>query len=316
MVYAECVVAQVHFVSGKGGVGKSTLAAAYTLNLYKKSKGPILFLDIQGKGYGFNLLGESTLSYKNFPVQKYPGIFLSRLTPMESFKEYFHILLTLGKEDALLSQLTTKWREELVDFILENKAIHSFVKACPGLEPIVLLGKIYWEARNGHDPLHKQNWEHIIVDAPASGHFLMLFNSTLALKDIFHSGIIHSQADKLQKYILDPQMTHIYLATLLEELPIQEMQESIHALKKMSVNVDQIWVNRFPELDEVFPNSTSHSLPSKEWHQLKVATQSLVEEQNELWKKIQNNFSITTKVIPEILNLGSSEIEKIGDLLS
>ncbi len=305
---------KVHFISGKGGVGKSTLSAAFAWQLYQKGEGPILVCDALGNGYASQLLGEKNLQYKISESLKYPGLFFTKLSPMESFREYFSILLTLGHQDAFISQMTNRWRENLIDLVLDNKAVRSFVHACPGLEPIVILGKIFWEAKNGKDPKNKTPWKHIVVDSPASGHFLMLFRSTLALKNVFDSGIIRGQAEKLDNFIHDSSMTHVYLSSLLEELPLQETLETVALLKQLDIKVSKIWLNRTPLLNEDFPSETNSNLDSK-WKKVLDASRSHLEEQKELLEKYQKHFENQLRPIPYLTGDLSQHFAEIAQAL-
>jgi anion-transporting ArsA/GET3 family ATPase len=307
------VATVVHFVSGKGGVGKSTLAAALALKLLRQNEGPVLLFDILGNGHGFALLGNEQVAYRTQASLRYPELFFSRLTPMESFKEYFSLLLSLGKEDAFVAQMTSRFRESLIEVVMENKAIRSFVKACPGLEPIVMLGKIFWEARNGKSPATKEAWAHIVVDCPASGHFLMLFRSALALKNVFASGVIHSQAQKMDRFIHDESMTRIYLASTLEELPLRETSETLAQLAKLNLRAHKIWLNRVPPLNEGIPESTGVLTGS--WEELRESEKSLLEEQRQLLKDFESSATSPLVKVPELLPSPAEEMERLVSLL-
>lgn len=237
--------AQLHFITGKGGVGKSTLAAARALNLALKGEGPVLLLEVQGSGHSLELLGAGAKDFENRSLPGAPDTWGARILPRDSFKQYFSLLLALGNENSAIAQATSEIRRRVVDLVLENRIVSAFVDVCPGLEPSVLLGKIHWEATLGRTPDGQRSWRHVVVDAPATGHGLMLFRSTNALTEVFGTGPIFKQAAQIMSFIRDPKLTHLYITTTVEELPLQESREMQTALAQMGLEVSAFLVNRY-----------------------------------------------------------------------
>ena len=154
--------------------------------------------------------------------------------PREAFRQYFSLLLALGKGESAFANATLIIRNKLIDLVIENRIVSAFVDICPGLEPAVLLGKIHWEASEGQTP-DASPWRHVVVDAPATGHGLMLFKSTAALTEVFGAGTIFKQATAIMEFVRDPARTELNIVTTLEELPLRESLDMQSQLRVLDV---------------------------------------------------------------------------------
>lgn len=269
-------MAKVHFITGKGGVGKSVIAASLTSKLSKRGDGPVLLIDVQGVGHALKLLGLQSLPFQNTGLSETENAYGARLLPRETFKQYFSRVLALGNENSTLAQMTSGLREKFTDLFLENKVVSAFVDACPGLEPSVLLGKIHFEATEGVAPETDHPWAHIVIDAPATGHFIMLFKSTFGLIDIFSAGIVLKQANSIRKFALDPSQTKIHIVSTAEELPLQEAEEMTKKLAALGLKVTQYIFNKVPPLKESEIEKTSSAALASPWvHEIQL--------QKEIW---------------------------------
>jgi anion-transporting ArsA/GET3 family ATPase len=237
-------MAELHIVTGKGGVGKSTVAAALALRFAREGRGPVLLVDIQGSGWALRLHGLNGAPFENTPLPLLPGGYGSRLLPKETFKQYFGLLLALGNENSTFAAATGIVRSRIVDLAVENKVVSAFIDVCPGLEPAVLLGKIHWEAWKGGSPSENEPWAHVVVDAPATGHGVMLFKSMAALVDVFGAGIIFRQASEIMDFVRNPRSTKLWLTTLPEELPVAESLEMQRELAALRVPIYRTVLNR------------------------------------------------------------------------
>ena len=238
--------ATLHLITGKGGVGKSTLAAALALHLSQKDDGPVLLLEIQGSGRSLELLGAHGKGFANAALPATTNVWGARVMPREAFKQYFGLLLALGNDNSPFAHVTSGLRTKFVDMVVENRVVSAFVDICPGLEPAVLLGKIHWEATTGKTPESNLPWKHVVVDAPATGHGLMLFKSTAALTQVFGSGTIFKQAASIMNFIRNPQSTRLYVVTTLEELPLRETLDIKNQLHTLQISPYRYVLNRVP----------------------------------------------------------------------
>src|SRR5688572_12621663 len=90
--------ARIHVVTGKGGVGKSSVAAGLASSLEKSGQGPVLLLEVQGSGHSLNLLDVEIIQFANPHVPGHTNLWAARILPKESFKQYFTVLLGMGGE--------------------------------------------------------------------------------------------------------------------------------------------------------------------------------------------------------------------------
>jgi anion-transporting ArsA/GET3 family ATPase len=309
--------AQLHFVSGKGGVGKSTIAAALALGLSERDQGPVLLIDIQGSGRGLKLLGlNRSPSFENLGLPKTRSVWGARIFPRDTFKQYFGLLLALGNNQSAFGQATTGIRNKLADLVIENKVISAFVDACPGLEPSVLLGKVHWECTDGRTPETERPWKHVVVDAPATGHGVMLFRSTFALIEVFGTGVIFKQASKVRDFMQDPRFFNLHLVATAEELPIQELRDMKVALESLSLHTRSIVVNRCPPAQSG-PGVSSINL-SPEWAQEISFQCEAWADQKTLIEEVHSIGSAQQTVIelPEIFNAARFEgVEALSKIL-
>lgn len=255
---------QLHFVTGKGGVGKSSLAASLVKKLSDLKEGPVLLIDMQGNGHALSLLGmQDRTNYEIKHVRDMNHVWACRIMPQSSFRQYFSLLLAMGQHDSTFAQLTSGLRTKFVDTILDNKVVSAFVDVCPGLEPAALLGKVHYECTEGLAPESEHRWRHVVVDAPSTGHCLMLFKSTQALIDVFGSGIVFKQAKGIMEYMTDPKLSNFYIVTTPEELPLKEAQDLARGLEALNIPKPLYSINR---MKPVAQTSTSlDSFDNAEW---------------------------------------------------
>ena len=276
--------ATVHLITGKGGTGKSSFAAALTKSLSDSGQGPVLLLELQSSGRALQILGQPQAQFQNQSLPLTKAAWGARLMPKETFKQYFSVLLSLGDTQSSFAQVTSVLRERFVDALFDNKVVSAFIDVCPGLEPAVLLGKIHWEATSGGTPERKTPWKHVVVDAPSTGHSLMLFKSTRALTSVFGQGTIFKQATEIMSFITNPQKTKIHLISSIEELPLTETKDLMAALQKLQVQVHRVWLNRYPDQLQHLGESRPSHLPEawgNEWDLEKerwTQTRALIED--------------------------------------
>lgn len=214
---------RLHFLTGKGGVGKSTAAVILSLiaeNLGKK----VLFIGFDPEGFP-TIFNAKRPDFTPAPLT--PHIDGIVITPHLSLREYVTRQLKLKK---------------LADFILNNKIVHFFLNAAPGIEEIALMGKIFYldeETVNG-----KSRWDMLIIDAPSTGHGLYLFKSPKIFMDITKRGPLIKHTKNIYDMLTNPKRTAIHVISLPEELPVQETIELYREIKKLNLPIGKIFINK------------------------------------------------------------------------
>ncbi len=214
--------------TGKGGVGKTTVATAFAMSCAKRGMKTLLMQinakDRVGEIFGREPIGEEV-------VELSPNLFCVNSTPASAMREY--ALMTL--------KIKIIYRA-----VFENKIVQSFLNAIPGISELVLLGKAYYHAtveKKGGKLL----WDIVIVDAPATGHGIFLLKIPSVVTSIIESGHMFEEAERMKSMLEDTETTSINIVTLLEDLPINESQMLLESLSEMNINVDYIFMNRVLE---------------------------------------------------------------------
>ena len=213
-------------VTGKGGVGRSAVAAALASGLTAAGR-RVLAVDAVGDGglarnFG---VGPDTAAGGR-PQRLADGTTLLGLATSASLDEYLRLQLRLPFATSVgpLSRV--------VDFV---------AAAAPAVREILTIGKIGWEVREGA-------WDSVVVDAPASGHVIELVAAPRNLGDFVTAGPLAEQTGWLRALLDDPVVTAAVVVTLAEELPVSETLELRARLAtETGVRVGPTIVNRVPE---------------------------------------------------------------------
>lgn len=224
----EFLAPKVLIVSGKGGVGKTTVSAALALVAARHGR-KVCVAEVDRKGTLPKLYGGGDLTYA--PRQLAPGVWGMNIVPDEALAEYLDVQYHMKRIAKVFSST------HFVDYITAT---------APGLKDILVLGKIWYLEQGRTSNL---NFDNIIVDAPAAGHMLQFLSAPSGLSDAVRVGPIQRQADWLQEMLVDPARTRVHLVTLPEEMPVTETLETAVALReKVGINTGAVFANAvYPE---------------------------------------------------------------------
>ena len=198
------------FVLGKGGVGKSTVAAAVALSALRRGK-RVLVAMCNAKERLSHLLETDEIGHTNQEVL--PNLDAVNMTPQEALKEYGRMIL---KVPALYSA------------VFENQYVIPFLRGVPGLEAWSMLGKAYYHAME--EQSGQRRYDLVIVDAPATGHALDMLRVPQVLTDVAPPGLLRSEADAAMKLFRDPNQSAALIVSIPEEMPTTESIELYRAL--------------------------------------------------------------------------------------
>jgi anion-transporting ArsA/GET3 family ATPase len=225
---------QLLFVTGKGGVGKTTVAASLALLGARLGKRTLVG-EVDAKG---NLADSFEIGPTSFsPREVSPGLFAMSMDTEESLKEYLSLQLRIP----LIARLGPLART--FDFV---------ANAAPGVKEILTIGKFLWEAREGRYDL-------VVVDAVATGHITGQLAAPQGIQELVQVGLVRDQTSWMLDMLGDPARTGVVIVAAPEEMPVNETLELATRLEQETVvHLAAVVVNRvLPELfargeEEVF----------------------------------------------------------------
>lgn len=215
-------------VTGKGGVGKSTVTAALALVAARAGK-RVLVCEVNAQERIAPLLGaERSGAVIREAAER---VFTVNVTPHEAMREYGIMVL--------------KFRT-IYEAVFENRLVRYFLRVVPSLAELVMLGKILNEARAEEDG--RPRWDLVLVDAPATGHAVQLLRVPSALVDTVPAGPLRNDADWMEAMLVDPERTSVAIVTLPEEMPVNEAVELDQQVRGvLGMHRGAVFVNAMPE---------------------------------------------------------------------
>ena len=231
---------RLHIITGKGGTGKSTIAAATAIALADEGK-RVLLAEAEQRQSIASLFGRSDLAYTE-----------QLLLKRESGGEVFG--LSIEPEGALLDYLEMFYNLRSAGALLRRMGAISFATTvAPGLRDVLLTGKACEAVRRRKSGQSKMadnqadDWVYdaVVLDAPPTGRIVSFLNVTAEVVGIAKVGPIRQQADWVSGILRSPQ-TCISVVTTPEEMPVQETQEAVAELVAAGFNVASIVVNMTP----------------------------------------------------------------------
>lgn len=225
--------ARLHFVSGKGGTGKSTVAAALALALAAGGR-RVLLVEVEGRQGIAQLFDVPPLPYEEVKIataERGGQVNALAIDTEAAFLEYLDMFYNLGLAGRAMRRIG---------------AVEFATTIAPGLRDVLLTGKIKEiVTRNEKEQPRGKGlkYDAVVVDSPPTGRIARFLDVTKAVSDLAKGGPVHSQAEGVVK-LLHSDLTAIHLVTLLEALPVQETLEAITELREMGLPIGSVIVNR------------------------------------------------------------------------
>jgi anion-transporting ArsA/GET3 family ATPase len=218
------------FFTGKGGVGKSTVAAATALLAADRGK-RVLLVEVDAKGDVPAQFEQPAVGFAAREV--YPGVLAMAMNTEASLQEYLRLNLhvpVLGRLGPLA------------------KALDFVATAAPGVKEILTIGKIVWEVRESIEG--RADHDLVVVDAAATGHIVAQLGAAEAIRELVDVGPLRNQTQWVSDLIADPEITAVNIVTTPEEMPVAETIELVERLRdSVEAPLGAIVVNRvLPEL--------------------------------------------------------------------
>ncbi len=214
-------------VSGKGGVGKSALAAG--LALLAQRRGLRVLAMEMGDGQGLSThLTSGPLEFE--PREVRPGLHAMRMVRSDALLEY--LSLQLGVRG-------------IARFGPVARAFDALATTAPGIREIITIGKAIWEVK-------EDRWDIVVADAPPTGQIGSFLRAPVTIGELVPTGRILAQAEMMKETLRDPSQTRLVLVTLPEELPTTETRETLNWINNENlVSKPTIVANRIlSELEE------------------------------------------------------------------
>jgi len=211
---------QLLFVTGKGGTGKSTVAAA--LAELAAARGlRTLVCEMDAKGALANAFEVGELGFA--PRELRPNLFAMVMNTEDSLREYLRLFVRIP----LIGRLGPL--AHTFDFVAD---------AAPGVKEILAVGKLCYEVRERH-------YDVVVVDAEASGHIVAQIDAPRAIRELVHVGMVREQTEWMLAILADPTRTGVVVVTTPEEMPVTETVELVRSVQQSTpVDVAAVVANR------------------------------------------------------------------------
>jgi anion-transporting ArsA/GET3 family ATPase len=230
--------ARLHVVTGKGGTGKSTVAAALALALASRGK-EVLLCEVEARQGIAQLFDVPPLPYEERRIVAGPAgggdVFALAIDLESALMEYLSMYYRLGRAGKALDKFG------VIDFA---------TTIAPGVRDVLLTGKIYEVVHRNKRSKNARTYDAVVLDAPPTGRIAQFLNVNSELAGIAKVGPIRNQADNVMS-LLQSDLTAVHLVTVLEDMPVQETADGIEELRKAKLPVGGVVVNlaHRPELD-------------------------------------------------------------------
>jgi anion-transporting ArsA/GET3 family ATPase len=219
------------FVTGKGGVGKSTIAIAMGLAAARQGKRTIV-CEVASQENASRAFKKGAIGFNEVEVAD--NLWAISIDPDESLKEY------------LLLQLKVR---AMRDLLVRSRIFNYLAAATPGLKELVTIGKVWELAQTDRKVKKGRQYDLVIVDAPATGHGIGFLQTPRTFAGIARMGPMHNQAVELDQFITDHERTGVAIVSIPEEMPVNESASLEASLKEdVGIAVDSIYMNAmYPE---------------------------------------------------------------------
>jgi anion-transporting ArsA/GET3 family ATPase len=230
---------RLHVVTGKGGTGKTTVAAALALALASRGK-EVLLCEVEGRQGIAQLFDVPPLPYQERRIAQGPGdggdVYALSIDAESSMMEYLSLYYRLGNRTGR---------------VLDRFGVTDFATTvAPGLRDVLLTGKVYEAVKRNSRNKNAREYDAVVLDAPPTGRIVQFLNVNEELGELARVGPIKDQTERVTGLLKSPR-TAVHLVTVLEDMPVQETADGIDQLRAAGQRVGAVVVNltRPKELD-------------------------------------------------------------------
>ncbi len=239
--------ARLHVVTGKGGTGKSTVAAALALALATTGKN-VLLCEVEGRQGIARMFDVDPLPYEERRI--------SKGAPDEDGRAGQVHALHIEPEAALLEYLRMYYKLGRAGKALDRFGVIDFATTiAPGVRDVLLTGKVFEAVQRHRQPdraagrkadrtrqRESPTYDAVVLDAPPTGRIGQFLGVNSEVAGLAKVGPIKSQADRVMALLRSPR-TAVHLVTILEEMPVQETSDAVAELRASGLPVGGVVVN-------------------------------------------------------------------------
>ncbi|MFJ6670228.1 ArsA-related P-loop ATPase [Actinosynnema sp. NPDC091369] len=225
----ELARARLHVVTGKGGTGKTTVAAALALALATGGR-RVLLVEVENRQGIAQLFDRPPLPYSEERIASAPGggeVRALAVDPEAALLEYLDMFYNLGFAGRTLKKMG---------------AIEFATTLAPGLRDVLLTGKVKECVRRA-GKTGRHEYDAVVLDAPPTGRVVRFLDVTRAMADLAKVGPIKGQSEGVVK-LLHSGDTAVHLVALLEEMPVRETLDAVAELDAADLRPGAVFVNR------------------------------------------------------------------------
>ncbi|GII53717.1 ATPase [Planotetraspora thailandica] len=219
---------RLHVVTGKGGTGKTTVAAALALALAAGNR-KVLLVEVEGRQGIAQVFELPPLPYEERKIAVAPGggdVYALAMDPEEAMLDYLEMFYGIKRMGKALTRMG------VIDFA---------TTIAPGLRDVLVTGKTS-EAVRRRDKSGKRVYDAIVMDAPPTGRIARFLNVTQEVAGLARVGPVKNHADMVRGVVASPE-TAVHFVTLLEEMPVQETLDGIAELRTAKLPVGGVFIN-------------------------------------------------------------------------
>ena len=289
------------FVTGKGGVGKTTVSLALGLAAARSGRRAIV-ADIHGE------------SEPHVEFEMAPNLFRVSVDPQSAMEEY----------------LTVKVPGPAGHALRQSRLFHAFAMATPGMRELLCMGKLWELAQFERRTEDADAYDLVIVDAPASGHGAAILRTPRTFAEIAKVGPIAHQARMIAETIADPEFTAVVAVSTAEEMPVNEtfelrdaLAEAPDPLELHGVILNARYPDRFTVADAAILAAELEREPAPSPAARGAIGVALAEHrratlQREQEQRLRESFADRLLVLPYMFepSMGLPQLERLAEVLS